>query len=106
MFVEQQLSAMRRWLAALTVATIALCALSLWSLSARWEHLSAQRIEIAPPNKPALIVFSTNPLGDPIILVNDQQGRKRLGITLDENGNAVLEWFASDGRTLKRLSIQ
>jgi hypothetical protein len=106
LFVEQQLSAMRRWLAALTVATIALCARSLWSLSARWEHLSAQRIEIAPPNKPALIVFSTNPLGDPIILVNDQQGRKRLGITLDENGNAVLEWFASDGRTLKRLSIQ
>jgi len=66
---------------------------------------SNQRIEIAPPNKPALIVFSTNPLGDPIILVNDQRGRKRFGITLDENGNAIVEWFASDGRTLKRLSV-
>jgi hypothetical protein len=29
-----------------------------------------------------LIVFSTNPLGDPIILINDQQGRKRFDITL------------------------
>jgi hypothetical protein len=43
---------------------------------------SNQRIEIAPPNKPALIVFSTNPLGDPIVLINDQQGRKRFDITL------------------------
>jgi len=30
--------------------------------------------------------------------------RKRFGITLDENGNAVIEWFSSDGRKLKQLS--
>jgi len=32
--------------------------------------------------------------------------RKRLGITLDDHGNAVIEWFAEDGRTLKRLAVQ
>jgi hypothetical protein len=37
-----------------------------------------------------LIVFSTNPLGDPIILINDQQGRKRLGITLRVFGKCVI----------------
>jgi hypothetical protein len=35
-------------------------------------------MEVAPPNKPALIVLSTNPLGDPIVLINDQKGRKRI----------------------------
>jgi hypothetical protein len=103
--VEQQLSTLRRWLTALTVVTVALAVAVFVLSSTRFEHIRAYRIEVAPPNKPALIVFSTNPLGDPIVLINDQQGRKRFGITLDENGNAVVEWFASDGRTLKRLSI-
>ena len=73
--------------------------------STRFEHIGAYRIEVAPPNKPALIVLSTNPLGDSIILINDQQGGKRFSITLDEKGNAVAEWFSADGRTLKRLSV-
>ena len=103
--IEQQLSTFRRWLIALTVAVVALSALSLFSLSRQFEHIRAYRIEVAQPNKPALIVLSTNPLGDPIVLVHDQQGRKRFGITLDENGNAVVEWFSADGRTLKRLSV-
>jgi len=51
-------------------------------------------------------IVNTNLLRDTIIIVNDQQGRKRFGITFDENGNAMIEWFASDGRMLKRLSIQ
>jgi alpha-L-arabinofuranosidase len=50
-------------------------------------------------------IVNTNLLRDTITIVNDQQGRKRFGIALDENGNAVVEWFASDRRTLKRLSI-
>jgi hypothetical protein len=103
--VEGQLATLRRWLTALTVVTVALAVAVFVLASSRFEHLSAQRMEVAPPNKPALIVLSTNPLGDPIVLINDQKGRKRFGITLDENGNAVVEWFASDGRTLKRLSI-
>jgi len=103
--VEQQLSTLRRWLTALTVVTVVLAVAVFVLSSTRFEHIKAHRIEIAPPNKPALIVFSTNPLGDPIVLINDQKGRKRFGITLDENGNAVVEWFASDGRTIKRLSI-
>jgi hypothetical protein len=103
--VEQQLSTLRRWLTALTVVTVALAIAVFVLSSTRFEHIRAHRIEVAPPNKPALIVLSTNPLGDPIVLINDQKGRKRFGITLDENGNAVVEWFASDGRTLKRLSI-
>ena len=103
--VEQQLSTLRRWLTALTVVTVALAIAVFVLSSTRFEHIRAHRIEVAPPNKPALIVFSTNPLGDPIVLINDQQGRKRFGITLDENGNAMVEWFASDGRTIKRLSV-
>jgi hypothetical protein len=103
--VEQQLSTLRRWLTALTVVTVALAIAVFVLSSTRFEHIRAHRIEVAPPNKPALIVLSTNPLGDPIVLINDQKGRKRFGITLDENGNAVVEWFASDGRTIKRLSI-
>jgi hypothetical protein len=103
--VEQQLSTIRRWLIALTIVVILLTLAVFVLSSTRFEHIRAQRIEVALPNKPALIVFSTNPLRDPIILVNDQQGRKRFGITLDENGNAVIEWFTTDGRTLKRLSI-
>jgi len=105
MAIEQQLSLFRRWLIALTVAVVALSALSLFSLSRQFEHIRAYRIEVAPQKKPALIVLSTNPLGDPIVLVHDQQGRKRFGITLDEKGNAVVEWFSADGRTLKRLSV-
>jgi hypothetical protein len=96
MSAEQQLSTLRRWVTALTVVTVALAVAVFVSASSRFEHLSAQRMGVAPPNKPALIVLSTNPLGDPIVLVNDQQGRKRFGITLDENGNAVVEWFASE----------
>ena len=103
--IEQQMSTLRRWLTALTVITIALAITVFVLASTRFEHIRAYRIEVAPPNKPALIVLSTNPLGDPIILINDQQGRKRFGITLDENGNAVVEWFSADGRTLKRLSV-
>jgi len=103
--VEQQLSTLRRWLTALTVVTVVLAVAVFVLSSTRFEHIRTHRLEVAPPNKPALIVLSTNPLGDPIVLINDQQGRKRFGITLDENGNAVVEWFASDGRTLKRLSI-
>jgi hypothetical protein len=103
--VEQQLSTLRRWLTALTVVTVVLAIAVFVLSSTRFEHIRAHRIEVAPPNKPALIVLSTNPLGDPIVLINDQKGRRRFGITLDENGNAVVEWFASDGRTLKRLSI-
>jgi hypothetical protein len=103
--VEQQLSTLRRWLTALTVVTVILAIAVFVLSSSRFEHIRAHRIEVAPPNKPALIVLSTNPLGDPIVLINDQKGRKRFGITLDENGNAMVEWFASDGRTLKRLSI-
>jgi len=103
--IERQLSTLRRWLTALTVITIALAITVFVLASTHFEHIRAYRIEVAPPNKPALIVLSTNPLGDPIILINDQQGRKRLGITLDENGNAIVEWFSADGRTLKRLSI-
>jgi hypothetical protein len=106
MSVEQQLSTLRRWLTALTVVTVVLAVAVFVLSSTRFEHIRAHRIEVAPPNKPALIVLSTNPLGDPIVLINDQKGRKRFGITLDENGNAMVEWFASDGRTLKRLSIQ
>jgi hypothetical protein len=105
MSVEQQLSTLRRWLTALTVVTVVLAIAVFVLSSTRFEHIRAHRIEVAPPNKPALIVLSTNPLGDPIVLINDQKGRKRFGITLDENGNAVVEWFASDGRTLKRLSV-
>jgi hypothetical protein len=30
------------------------------------------------------------------MLINDQQGRERLRITLDDHGNAVIEWFAED----------
>jgi hypothetical protein len=105
MSVEQQLSTLRRWLTALTVVTVVLAIAVFVLSSSRFEHIRAHRLEVAPPNKPALIVLSTNPLGDPIVLINDQKGRKRFGITLDENGNAVVEWFASDGRTLKRLSI-
>jgi hypothetical protein len=100
--VEQQLSTLRRWLTALTVVTVVLAIAVFVLSSTRFEHIRAHRIEVAPPNKPALIVLSTNPLGDPIVLINDQKGRKRFGITLDENGNAVVEWFASDGRTIKR----
>jgi len=103
--IEHQLSSIRRWLTALTIIIITLTFISILSLTTRWEHIRAHRIEVAPPSKPALIIFSTNPLGDPIILINDQMGRRRFGITLDKNGNAVLEWFATDGRTLKQLSI-
>ena len=103
--IEQQLSTFRRWLIALTVITIALAITVFVLASTRFEHIRAYRIEVAPPNKPALIVLSTNPFGDPIVLVHDQRGRKRFGITLDENGNAVVEWFSADGRTLKRLSV-
>ena len=103
--IERQLSTLRRWLTALTVITIALAITVFVLASTRFEHIRAYRIEVAPPNKPALIVLSTNPFGDPIVLVHDQRGRKRFGITLDENGNAVVEWFSADGRTLKRLSV-
>ena len=106
MSVEQQLSTLRRWLTALTVVTVALAIAVFVLSSTRFEHIRAHRIEVAPPNKSALIVFSTNPLGDPIVLINDQHGRKRLGITLDDHGNAVIEWFAEDGRTLKRLAVR
>jgi hypothetical protein len=105
MSTEQQLSTLRRWVTALTVVTVVLAIAVFVLSSTRFEHIKAHRIEVAPPNKPALIVLSTNPLGDPIVLINDQKGRKRFGIALDENGNAVVEWFASDGKALKRLSI-
>jgi hypothetical protein len=88
--VEQQLSTLRRWLTALTVITVILTIAVFVLSSTRFEHIRAHRIEVAPPNKPAMIVLSTNPLGNPIVLINDQQGRKRFGITLDENGNTVV----------------
>jgi hypothetical protein len=75
----------------LTVVTVILTIAVFVLSSTRFGHIRAHRIEVAPPNKPALIVLSTNPLGDPIVLINDQKGRKRFGITLDENGNAVVE---------------
>jgi len=102
--VEQQLSTLRRWLIALTIVVILLTLAVFVLSSTRWEHIRAHRIEVAPPSKPALIIFSTNPLGDSIILINDQQGRKRFGITLDENGNVALNWLAVDGKTLSGWS--
>ena len=106
MEIERKLKQLERWCMVLSFSVLILGVLFLWSFGvSRWENIRTQRLEIGPIHKPALIVFSTNPLGDPIILVNDQQDRKRFGITLDENGNAVVEWFSADGRTLKRLSI-
>jgi len=91
----------------LSLGVLILGVLFLWSFGvSRWENIRTQRLEIGPIYKPALIVFSTNPLGDPIVLINDQQGRKRFGITLDDHGNAVIEWFAENGRTLRRLLAQ
>jgi hypothetical protein len=34
------------------------------------------------------------------------RGRERLRITLDDHGNAVIEWFAEERRRLKRLAVQ
>jgi hypothetical protein len=72
--VEQQLSTLRRWLTVLTVVTVILAITVFVLSSTRFEHIRSHRIEVAPPNKPALIVLSTNPLGDPIVLINDQKG--------------------------------
>jgi predicted lactoylglutathione lyase len=58
--VEQQLSTLPRWLTALTVVTVVLAIAVFVLSSTRFEHIRAHRIEVAPPNKPALIVFSTN----------------------------------------------
>ena len=55
--IEQQLSTLRRWLTALTVITIALAITVFVLASTRFEHIRAYRIEVAPPNKPALIVL-------------------------------------------------
>ena len=107
MSVERRLERLEKWCVFLSVCVLVLGALFVWSTGVhRWENIRTQRLEIGPIYKPALVVFSTNPLGDPIVLINDQQGRKRLGITLDDQGNAVIEWFAEDGRTLKRLAVQ
>jgi hypothetical protein len=40
------------------------------------------------------------------MLIHAQRGRERLRITLDDYGNAVIERFAEDGRTLKRLAVK
>ena len=107
MSVERRLKRLEKWCVCLSVCVLVLGALFVWSIGFhRWENIRTQRLEIGPIYKPALVVFSTNALGDPIVLINDQQGRKRLGITLDDYGNAVIEWFAEDGRTLKRLAVQ
>jgi hypothetical protein len=34
------------------------------------------------------------------------RGRERLRSTLDDHGNAVIEWFAEERRRLKRLAVQ
>ena len=107
MSIERKLKQLERWCMVLSLGVLILGVLFLWSFGvSRWENIRTQRLEIGPIYKPALIVFSTNPLGDPIVLINDQQGRKRFGITLDDHGNAVIEWFAENGRTLRRLLAQ
>jgi hypothetical protein len=107
MLVERRLKQLERWCVFLGVCVLVLGVLFVWSTGVhRWGNIRTQRLEIGPIYKPALVVFSTNPLDDPIVLINDQQGRKWFGITLDDHGNAVIEWFAEDGRTLKRLAVQ
>ena len=65
--------------------------------------LCVRRLEVVDREGKALIVFSTNPFGQPVILVHDNEGHARFGISLDESGNAMAAVFDADGNIVAKL---
>ncbi len=47
--------------------------------------------------------MSTNPFGQPVIIVHDLEGRRRFGVSLDEQGNAEVVIFDADGKIVDKM---
>lgn len=89
------------------VVMINLAAITFFSLlflrPVTFEVLRVRRLEIVGQNGKAVIVLSTNPFGQPVIIVHDLEGRRRFGVSLDEQGNAEVVIFDADGKIVDKM---
>jgi len=103
--IEQRLNHLERlmkgMLAFIAIA-IALLAFNLYRLTAL-ETLRVQRLEVVDGQGRLLILLSRNPFGMPVLMMQDANGRKRFGVSLDAQGNALLSIWDEKGEMVAKL---
>ncbi len=101
----ERLQRLERQVRALTIAFVVVTIAFAFALSriANPETLSVQRIQVTDAAGRILIVLGQNPMGQPVLIVHDRQGRKRFGVSLDKEGDAMVAVFDADGRVVAAL---
>lgn len=103
--IEQRLSRLESLIKGMIVSiaiAIVLLAFNLYRLTAL-ETLRVQRLEIVDGQGRLLIVLSRNPLGMPVLMMQDADGRKRFGVSLDAEGNALVAIWDAKGQMVAKM---
>ncbi len=103
--MENEVVALRRWFAALTVSWILSFALLLGWFS-RAEVLQCRRLEILNVQGKTVAVVGSNPQGGGVVMLYDGAGRLRAAIGLTEEESAAVDLCGSDGRTKVSLEVR